>query len=155
MDMKAGRELDALVAEKVMGITVIHDWDCGYMPECGNYEADMPAYTDETFEDLCVPLRPAKSGGFFDEIGPVHEELNSIIPVPFYSTSIEAAWVVVGKLRERWGVELYGRGDGWACLVEEGDEVSGHYIAEGDADTVALAICLAAIKCVGVEVNHD
>jgi hypothetical protein len=42
---KAGRELDALVAERVMGKRVVaRDWPCGYAPDCGHYEADLFAH---------------------------------------------------------------------------------------------------------------
>lgn len=102
--MKTNRGIDALVAEKVMGL----------------------AFCDNVF---------------------------SFERTPFYSTSIADAWQVVEKLRETWAIELHGREGVWNCLVEEGDEVTAHFIATAEAGTAPLAICKAALMSVGVEVE--
>lgn len=163
------RELDALVAEKVMGLVVIQNWKCGYMPDCGNYEATMPAFTDDTFTEKIYPLTPSSEfDSLYDERGPVYELHKGIEPVPFYSTDIAAAWLVVEKLAQdgdehpaciQKGLPAYGDHDtpfevyknyagypGWTCYFAD-YEVCAH------ADTAPLAICLAAIKAVGVEVG--
>lgn len=70
-----------------------------------------------------------------------------------YSTSIEAAWLVVEKLKnEDMFVEIFApRGElHWVCRfyhfskAELGDSIVG-----GGADTAPHAICLAALKAVG------
>jgi len=115
----AGRELDALVAEKVMGWCVGSDGE--------------EVFYDDKRGWVCKPhCKPIISQGI----------------VAYYSTSISAAWEVVEKLAvsgkcsfaiERfrnkpysWQVE-FGLGVGWTVY----------------ADTAPLAICLAALKAVG------
>lgn len=73
---------------------------------------------------------------------------------PHYSTNIAAAWLVVEKLRKTWAIELHSREGVWNCLVEEGDEVTAHYIATKEAETAPLAICLAALAAVGYHVDR-
>jgi hypothetical protein len=70
--MKAGREMDALVATEVMKQAVVQGANC--MWECGS----------ETGPGLTHTYRATT--GFYD-------------PVPLYSTSISAAWEVVEKMR--------------------------------------------------------
>lgn len=112
--MNAGRELDALIAEKVMGFETV------------NFKSSDP-------HEIIVTK---------------DAEGNMRMAVPFYSTDIAAAWEVVEKLRDTWAIELHGRDGAWSCLVEEGDEVTAHFIAIAEADTAPLAICLAALKVV-------
>ena len=98
--MKAGRELDALIAEKVLRLNVVcHDWPCGRDPECGHYDATN---------------YPDAEGLWFDDKGPVYIDEHSVWPpeedadrwfgrfahvhyVPFYSTDLSAAWEVLEK----------------------------------------------------------
>ena len=130
--MEAGRELDALIAEKVMG------W---------NLFAGEPGYG----------RRPNK---FMSLI---------LDPIPHYSTNIEAAWLVVEKIHAglnpaRMGTYNYltlvctGTYSGWAASFDFnlGDEwweadviVSCPFAARGH--TAELAICLAALKAMNVE----
>ena len=125
-DLPAGRELDALVAEKVMGwqdARAFFPW-----PESGvmldNY-AMMPPH-----------------GG----------AIRDIAHVPCYSTDIAAAWEVVEKLWDedfhvqfqlvhqvtagKWRVEFPTR------------KVPHHNYVFAHADTASLAICRAALKAV-------
>jgi len=107
-----GRELDALVAEKVMGwikrpkgAGTAHLW----------ISSDKQAF---------------------------HES-----ELPAYSTDIAAAWQVVEKLTRRddklfFTLETPISGSAWECWF------SGEW-AEGE--TASHAICLAALKAVGVE----
>lgn len=103
--MEPGRELDALVAEKVMGVTFKKEW--------------------LHISDTC----------------------------PRYSTSIEAAWQVVKKMKEQYAIEIHIRGGAYGCNVEAGDEVTSYFVATSEADTAPLAICLASLKAVGYEVE--
>lgn len=125
--MKAGRELDALIAEKVMGLQTCSD-------PIGRCAA--------------AKLTPCQCWGVPDRNGIVSGGERAS-----YSTDIAAAWEVMEKLREQWAVELHGRDQAWAVLIEDGDEVSAHFIATEEADTAPLAICLAALKAVGVETD--
>jgi hypothetical protein len=111
--MQAGRELDALIAEKVMGY---------------------------------VPPRPGTVGYDMKDL-PRNR-------VPHYSTDIAAAWQVVEKLNL-----LSKMKDG--CLYFDpslnkwviSEWSGGREFAEGsvEADTAPHAICLAALKAIGVE----
>lgn len=118
--MKAGRELDALVAEKVMGHKV-------------------KMWNDVRVRKIQVDI-PLMQVGEFE-----HEH------IPRYSSIIADAWQVVEKLSSQGsGVEIYQDVD---CPCE-----CTLYMRNGKniyqkADTAQLAICLAAIKAAGVEVD--
>lgn len=128
--LEAGRELDALVAEKVMGLnlTVIPE-TCPY---CDGYVSQN---RDPGWCGSC--------GAYVNE------------PEP-YSTDIAAAWEVVEKMRTWKGKGTLGCR---ACIeihsidgsFEEGENKP--YLAmiwgkEGIAKTAPLAICRAALKAV-------
>jgi hypothetical protein len=157
------RELDALVAEKVMGLTLIPE-----IPEAmatvGFRHTHMTGSVFHTdFGRVSMPdwreLR-VQCGYEFDDSNRYYgwyvchrfwEETVSEVtavrdePEP-YSTSIEAAWEVVEKFNYR--VELLREGeDSWACTIWEKNSFS-----QGEADTAPKAIVLAALKAVGVEV---
>lgn len=138
--MKAGRELDALIAEKVMGWT--------------GCQSDNP-------------LTGEKGGawGFGDAPKVVH-----LVYLPKFSESIADAWQVVEKLAKEGdehpvnlhkGLPAFGDHatpfevyknyasyPGWTCYFRD-YEVCVH------AGTAPLAICLAALKACGVEVPND
>lgn len=111
--MKAGRELDALVAEKVMG-----------------YEF---AIIGEQLKKVIV------KGSFGEAI--------DFSP----TTNIADAWKVVEKFNYKLSLEI--NGDYCNCkLVGKFNEKMVGQFFYGEADSVPLAICLAALKAVGVEV---
>lgn len=121
--MKAGRELDVLVAEKVMGQTDF-------------------AHLEMKWEE--GSSRDGKDGwsGFVCPCCGDSELSQQMCAMP-YSTSIADAWQVVEKATyyeaswsglHHWYLEL-GEGHG-----------------EAEAQTAPLAICLAALKAVGAEV---
>lgn len=137
------RELDALVAEKVMG------WD---------------VLTTREFH------RHGKSGDVVDcgDDGIFVAERDRSATTPFNpSTSISAAWSVVEQMRELgWHIDLdndgsqkIGAEESWtwnALLWTDRDDYDGD--GDGDwptahADTAPRAICLAALRAVGVEVE--
>jgi hypothetical protein len=108
--MKAGHELDALIAEKVMGLNgAAHD---------GPYLGDGPA-------------------------------------LEHYSTEIAAAWQVVEKMRGRNDIQgmpikeisVTQTASQYHCIIESYGTFSGY------ADTAPLAICYAALKAVGYNVE--
>lgn len=125
--MKPGRELDALVAEKVMGLLI----------------GPRSSFTDGG------DLRESIIGDFYYSTGLLH-----ILKVPAYSTDIATAWEVVGKLtagsRFWFSVNRYPK----LGLNPDGPPYEQHYRTnfgayEGSADTAPHAICLAALKTVG------
>ena len=104
---KPGRELDLLIAEKVMGISVlggsiINDEDERDSPQC-------------------------------------------------YSTDIYAAWEIVEKMKETNDLIVYAlRHDDYVCEInKEGSDVR---LAQIIAKSAPHAICLASLKCKGVEI---
>ncbi len=109
--MKPGRELDALIAEKVMKLRV------------------------EPCRSIMEPMVLANATGHFESY------------IPHYSTSIADAWSVVEKLIAEGGdVELICRDEGdprrwWECHLRD---------FSIEKETVPHAICLAALKAMGV-----
>lgn len=121
--MEAGRELDALVAEKVMGWSSQAD---GLYWDAGNHRTRL------VLGSIIAKKR--------DEMG--LENAHGFVFAP--STNIADAWEVVEKA-DLWS--LYGSiGDGpyRACIQFEDRE------GLMTADTAPLAICLAALKAKGV-----
>ena len=116
--MMTDRELNALVAERVMGLRVDPD-DCG----C----------TD------CI----------------LGETLNSLT-LPDYCNDIAAAWSVVDKMES-----LY-----YECEVYQGSafcerqakfwksDNQGDSLSYATSESLPRAICLAALKAVGVDISH-
>lgn len=126
MTYQAGRDLDALVAEKVMGLIPIQETFESH------HNGDAVTVTKWCLED----------GNQIGEYG----------FCPRYSTSIEAAWEVVRKmgmvLIENSG-EAFGQPDEWNVqFVGRDSEGEPHWVSAG-ASTCELAICLAAMKAVG------
>ena len=148
----AGREIDVLVAEKVMGLTIAHrDWPCYTPPDGSTYEA---AVEDD---GGAVPW-----GG---ERGPVYFRGTPYVdngtpesawyePVPFYSTDIAAAWLVVERVAtidkgEPGGLEVavIRYPDRWECHIETN---SAAFLCIEEASTAPLAICLATLRAIEV-----
>lgn len=138
------REIDALVAEKVMGLRPCSD-------PIGRCDG--------------AKMVPCQCWGTPDKNGIVAGGKLSC-----YSTSIEAAWQVVEKLSIGHGFSLFhyqglsSCGFGYVAvfaisvrpysveIVTIGDPTK---VFHGHSDSAPLAICLAALKAVGVEVPHD
>jgi hypothetical protein len=153
--MKAGRELDALVAEKVMGWKARHREDkcdgihiikCGACGRFGHANC-YGQFGGGEIQLLCVEASCCQTA-----------------QPPEYSTSIADAWQVVEKLaNDGWDLDLVyldleykGRGRSHAFTAEgsfsrweDGMLRTGHQVA----DTVPLFICLAALQVLGVEVG--
>ena len=132
--MKAGRELDALIAEKVMGTPKY--WSVWFAcSHYGNFNGldQAQAYAEKIQGDFKAHVLP-----YSDE--------------PNYSTSIEAAWEVVRKMgmvliENSW--EAFGQADEWNVqFVGHDKEGKPHWVSES-AETVEIAICLAALKAKG------
>ncbi len=124
--MKPGRELDALIAEKILGCH----------PQ--RLKSDIRP-GDDDFECSCCDLYFKHS----DHLEPSR--------LKAYSTDIAAAWEVVGEVRKR-GFEVYILGNPeypWQCRIWNGDQDMGLKRAE----TPALAICLAALQTLGAQTD--
>lgn len=122
--LTAGRELDALVAEKVMGFKVVDD------PLVDFNGARYIHKIEVAFE------RGPHSG---------HRWPERVGPLPAYSADIAAAWQVVERF---WLVqivrsEVYHEAYEVRIMTETGPE----HVEE--ANTAPLAICRAALKAVG------
>lgn len=130
--MKAGRELDALVAEKVMGCDVAKILHYGYQGHY-RYRCDCPGANSPD-------LRRHADEGFDGDVKP-------------YSTDIAAAMEIVPEMNRRGltlvlGITASGANAKFTGLI------SGQWDApEPTAATAPLAICLAALKALGVEVT--
>lgn len=129
--MKPGKELDALVAEHVMGFyvnrflyTYIHD---GKTKECTTWMID--------------PKRKEEPAQTRQDI--------TINPIP-YSTDIAMAWKVADKIRHfsrLYDFEIYAYGDNQFTATFTTNK---EYIAHSD-ESAPHAICLAALNAVGYE----
>ncbi len=129
-ELEAGRELDALVAEKVMGLC-LHEW---------------PVITDDdwNWEVRCPKCNTTKYGGHSD-LMPIEGYTEP------YSTDIAAAWEVVEKIERMfwpkrdlwWQLESAGASgsDLEAAVVFEGSVAK----ATAQAVTMPLAICRASL----------
>lgn len=141
--MKPGRELDALVAEKVMGCKVfarqivIPGTSC-MVREAGKERVEM--HDDRTlYICQCDPAH-------------IHNENNGQLPE--YSTDIAAAWIVVEWIRKhRWRgiLTLAGPSDEttswWATFEHKWHGRSGDNLYDWEpGETASHAICLAALK---------
>ena len=131
MTPTAGRDLDALVAEQVMGCRV--RW---------RSYGTTKAYPYCDCEGNC---------GFHNRTDEQNDDL-----LECYSTDIAAAWTVVEKIKERGdlfpNVSLIRVIDNkWQhkCEIWRNTGHACGWIAEEYAATATLAICLAALKAVG------
>jgi len=131
--MKPGRELDALVAEKAMG------WKL----QC--YESGVYATEPGQYDDA------SKNDGWLWEGDEVSREAYEFNP----STDISAAWEVVEKLNFLSFTVSRENCCGVRCDVVCYNDVDmkDKVIVAGEALTAPHAICLAALKAVGVKIE--
>lgn len=156
--MQAGRELDALVAEKVMGYLERVVVRKGRSLKTAEGPRIAFRHSPDRF-DLGEYSRHWTEDGTKIYCGSPF----SIHFAPRYSVEIAAAWRVVEKIRksvpkqtatQTFSFQLCQTGTpgGWHCsfVVNDGDWSTQAYVDE--IATAPLAICLAALKAVGVEV---
>jgi hypothetical protein len=134
-------QINALVAEKIMG------WERWTCDDLKSKEAFLQPPGTEFVTgtwykvDVDIPLRDYS-------IGTVKE----------YSTNIKAAWEVVEKLAQMGYDVKINRLIHWntdyECLIGKDNWVDMDYKYVG-SDTAPMAICLAALKAVGVEVEGE
>jgi hypothetical protein len=131
LDVSAGRELDALVAEKVMGWVYREYW--GQLVPSEHLDAPMwSEWAQDKSGDVCrhpinrmpnIPYRGDKPW------------------IPEYSTDISAAWEVVEKNKEYWFFLMYSADmKQWWCEYRVNKQKG-----RVTADTAPLAICRAAL----------
>lgn len=136
--MQAGRELDARVAEKVMG-----------------WRRRFGAFEGTVWNDLAVILLPFEPGKYPKK--PKYTEAPATVtsPVlPHYSTDIAAAWEVVETMSTRgFRFKLFrapntsGQPDrAWAVFARPEVDIVDAMYAEEFGTAAPLAICLAALK---------
>ena len=137
--MKAGRELDARIAEEVMGWSVCRKGE----------KVDGPTLLRSSL----------KEGVATEDVYRYRDNPYSPFSLPHYSTRIQDAWLVVEKMTEegfcpallydddgRWALST----DGIQNLPGKGEVLYTSFAIESDmlADTAPLAICLAALAVV-------
>lgn len=127
--MEAGKDMDVLVAERVMGESL----DC-----------DHPAV--EVVQGSLVRCVFCKEEHGSTSLA-ISRAMNS--PAP-YSTDIAAAWRVVERLRGLgFGVDIHANGTNHPEVFSQEYEVMMGFDAESvRADTAPLAICRAALAAV-------
>ena len=129
--IEAGPDLDARVAHMVMG------WMVGPLsthgPRCGEYVPHLVVFTEfgKVHLELHRPLNNEVQGWSYGELWRP-------------SKDIAAAWEVLEKLPTLCVLERIP--GGWSVYRGHCDYEDG--ISCGDADTLPLAICLAALKVV-------
>lgn len=130
--MKSRREVDVLVAEKVMGLKAVKSvW--GKEKQYCSYSIGKPDYYDS------------------------YGEMILSNPVPLYSENIANAWEVVEKLQSSTEATLFSlRQDYeglWMCTFN-GNGSKYYESGVHNCPTAALAICFAALEAVGVDINE-
>jgi len=124
--LMAGRELDALVAEQVMGIRCLH--------QAGS------------IRDLAAAQHECQRCGAMIDDRDFYAQRNLT-----YSTDLAAAWEVVEKLPY---FAMWKRGASQWCVQYKSCHDIGMHVIFNDcceyieADTAPLAICLAALKAI-------
>jgi hypothetical protein len=137
LNMPAGREMDALIAEKVMGWIYSDSWE--QLVPSGH--ADPPIWSDWEWdiEELTYVKHPINMMGGVSYRGDKPY-------IPEYSTNISAAWKIVEKMIN----DGYDIVDIWhENVVDVGWAMEWIKDGNGDnsigSDTAPLAICKAAL----------
>lgn len=125
------RKIDALVAEHVMGLPQAYESKYGYWKFGDEIIEKPPKFDESTGEKINIDW------SWWDGSNDLE----------YYSTDIAAAWEVVSHLHER-SFMLVGRNLSYsACFAPRMDLYE-------PSDTAPMAICLAALKAKGVEVEE-
>jgi hypothetical protein len=140
--MEPGRELDALVAEKVMGLKLIEKKE-----PFENYIT----YKHITLGTCTSTTPPGKYLEINRERGYGNQPYTTYIPVPNYSTDISAAFEVLEKVPCH-AYEIYQE---WAqsprCILFEWNSIKQEMTKiESSGKSAPHAICLAALKAMNV-----
>jgi hypothetical protein len=141
--MDAGRELDALVAEKVMGF---------------RRDSINPKYfhREETQADGHKWTRTCVLDfGLFDSKDKTELQFDGVNLIPFYSINLIAAWTVLEEMT-RWS-EInfqinYYNGDGQVCVKFDdlAKSEQGYHEEVGGLQYLPHTICIAALRAKGI-----
>lgn len=145
MTMEAGRELDALIAEKVMDLVPCEAWEYINFGSAGG-PALVNANCIHGQGRRCYPTTEIGGGVSLQGIG----------GPPHYSTDIAAAWEIVEKFGHYKVNTFPGEIPGQPPTIRvELTRFHPEAFGYADADTVPLAICRAALKALGVRQPDD
>lgn len=129
--LEAGRALDAMIAEKVMGWTWVKR-----LPEFGTGVVRRSLVPRHSSRPPATGVEPITDG---------------TITIPDYSTDLNAAWLVVEKTREReflGGVDaLTTACEAWFSPLDDADCF--HHARTGTAPHAICVAALAALAAVG------
>jgi len=157
---EAGPALEAAVAEAVLGLVPCDKWEDFNLGSAGGLvkarmTKDFPIITTQNAPTLdplsgSIDMRsnyqerkpedccPHKEGECYPRGFPAH-----------YSRNIQAAWVVVERLRSMYRFVTIGvKHDAGVHVAIDGSMLAPEGSVEADADTAPLAVCLAALKYV-------
>ena len=135
-EIEAGRELDALIAEHVMG------WEWWRSSVSGRRSLFAPGAIPRGEDEWFCERADGSERLVFDW---------KTVRIPPYSTEIGAAWAVAEKLKAlgRDSVMLSNEGDGWECEITVSDELYAKGWRSASWQGAApFAICRAALKVV-------
>lgn len=137
--MKAGRELDALIAERVMGWEWWHKGNYSQLIKGGETWPENPYFS--------LSKGKAQSGSA-DDSG-----------MPHYSTDIAAAWLIVEHMRANVpscrALRMESVPLGYMAAFYSRTNRLDRIGAFVGAETAPLTICLAALKALNIEVPNE
>jgi hypothetical protein len=139
---QSNRELDVLVAEKVMGLIPCDQWT-----EMNFGSAGGPALLKNCDHENCYSTL---------EIGSIHGTIGGC---PHYSSKIHSAWEVVRRMQSSGydlTLESGGGGEEWFAsfrpsVPAAGGDAANEGAARSSSGSAETAICLAAMKVMFVE----
>ena len=149
--MEAGREMDALVVERVMG-WMQTDNELFVSPPTGRVYVIKKFWKDvikKFWKDVIKKFWKDETE-LRKEIDTIGKLLNTSEHFQLWqpSTDISAAWGVVEKIKDEFGeieITVWGSGWGECTQVKIGD------LPQAESDTAPLAICRAALKATEIE----
>ncbi len=129
-------ELDSAIARHITGDVPKTYWEDSHAHlQCATFEEALEALHDPYFQQFTPAERDPST---------VLREVKVYRP---YSTDLEEAWALVEKLSGTGGMKVWLDGGGWAASFGDQPPVHGR--------PAALAICLAALRARGIEVELD
>jgi hypothetical protein len=139
LNMPAGREMDALVAEKVMGLNVSW-WSIHHVSD---YEGDGPFRSLHSADEIMLP----DQDGDMPVLQTFTRGDNYVMwnVTPFYSTDIAAALQVVEKLTENFYIDIGIDSSGTQVQLDRFNGEDWTFGESIEAPTAPLAICRAAL----------
>ncbi len=135
LHVRALPELDALVGEYIMRETPAVHWEDSYSHfQFESLDEAIDAIRDPVFNEF-IPIEKRSST--------VIQEVKEFRP---YSSQLGAAWTVIEQLGAET-IKIQRAGERWRVAFGGNPEV--------EAESPTVAICLAALKCRGVQVTCE